>query len=258
MDYMITGGNPEVVDAYHQKHFLDDYLYTKQLDYILGDLKNLKKNEQYFRQIISNIINKNEWPHSWISIQKDTDIRNSDTVADYVDVLQNMFVLTLFYLYDPDKKRIMTRKNKKIHFHDPFFFHSLRSWITGGKSFQNSLNFVQNPTNQGFLVEGIVGDHLIRLAFGKSEQKQNFSYHNHVSYWSKERTTEVDFILKTGDIELPIEVKFQNKIENKHFKGLNYYNEITKSNSSLMISKNELDIHNNSAIIPASIFLLLI
>jgi len=258
IDYMITGGNPEVVDTYHQKHFLDNYLYTKQLDYILGDLKNLNKNEQYFRQIITNIINNNEWPHSWLSIQKDTDIRNSDTVADYVDILQNMFVLTMFHFYDPSKKRIMIRKNKKIHFHDPFFFHSLKNWITGGKSFQNSLSFVQNHTNQGFLAEGIVGDHLIRLAFGLNEQKQNFNYHNHVFYWNKERTTEVDFIFKTENIELPIEVKFQNKIESKHFKGLKYYNEISQCDSSLMISKNDMDTTDNSIIIPASVFLLLI
>ena len=37
-----------------------------------------------------------------------------------------------------------------------------------------------------------------------------------------ERTTEVDYVLKADNTELPIEANFQNKTERKHFKELNY------------------------------------
>ena len=258
-NYMLTGGIPQVVNRYHEKGFLDDYLYSTYLDYILGDLKSLKKNQTLFRQLIANITRNISWPQSWLSLQKDTDIKNPLTVSDYVDDLTNMFVLTRFYSYDPIKKRILLRKNKKIHFHDPFFLHAINSWLSGEKPFRASQTYVENEANQGSLVEGIVGDHLIRLAFNLAENKQNYDYSNYVSFWNIKKGREVDYVLHMGnEIQFPIEVKYRNQIESKHGKGIGYFNALTKNTNALILSKTDLKKSRDTVILPASIFLLLV
>jgi hypothetical protein len=258
-DYMLTGGIPQVVNRYYETGFLDDYLYSTYLDYILGDLKSLKKNQTLFRQLIANIIGNISWPQSWLSLQKDTDIKNPHTVLTYVDDLTHMFVLTRFYSYDPVKKRMLLRKNKKIHFHDPFFLHAINSWLSDKKPFKASQLFIENETNQGTLVEGIVGDHLIRLAFSLAENKQNFDYSNNVFFWNLKKEKEVDYVLHLGNKpDFPIEVKYRTEIESKHHRGISYFNSLAKTKNALILSKITLNKSENTVILPTSIFLLLI
>ncbi len=258
LDYMLTGGIPQVVSAYYDRRYLDEYLYTTYLDYVLGDLKSLRRSPIIVGQLASNIIKNLSWPQSWLSLQKDTDIRNPITAGEYVHALDDMFVLTFFYHYDPEKKRPVVRKNKKIHFHDPFFLHSLNGWISSGNSFRTAQNYVRDATNQGPLVEGIVGDHLARLAFELSDKKQNFDYHNHLFYWNKKKETEVDYIVKLGGFELPVEVKFQNTIRNKDLRGIRYFSSLTKARNSVMLSKSTMEKTDDAVVLPAAFFLLLI
>lgn len=258
-DYMLTGGIPQVVNRYYEKGFLDDYLYSTYLDYILGDLKSLRKNQTLFRQLISNVIKNISWPQSWLSLQKDTDIRNPLTVSEYIDDLARMFVLTRFRSYDPEKRQVVLRKNKKIHFHDPFFLHAINSWIEGGRPFRLGQSFVENETNQGALVEGIVGDHLIRLAFGLAETKQSFDYDNHVFTWNLGKEREVDYVLHMGSRpDLPIEVKYRKNIENKHHRGISYFHSLAGTKNAILLSKTALAKSGNTIVIPVSIFLLMI
>ncbi len=78
--------------------------------------------------------------------------------------------------------------------------------------------------------------------------------YEHVFYWKKKGgKIEVDFVIKSeGDELLPIELKFQNKIQKSDYKGLYSFKK------GVLISKNNYDVTGNYITIPVSLFLLLI
>lgn len=257
MEYMITGGIPRVVDEYVKTGQIDESTYTTYLNAVLGDLNSLSRNEVLFRQLIENVMKAIGWTTSWRSLQKDTDIGGQSTVIEYVNTLQEMFVLSVFYQYDSQKKRGLFDKEKKIRFHDPFFLHVLNGWINNKNSFSLSTGFVSEPTNQGQLVESIIGDHLIRLAFALSPKKQTFVYSNSLFFWKYGKEQEVDYVYYDGKLELPVEVKFQNKITKRDLDGIINFKKYARVKNALLLSKDRLDVDREAVIIPASMFLML-
>lgn len=261
-DYMITGGIPRIVNEYANTHRIEEGSYTTYLDAILGDLNALNRDEKTFRQLIQNVILSIGLPNSWNSLKKNTDIGSHETIARYVDTLENMFILSVFYQYNHETKRAIFQKEKKINFHDPFYFHTLNGWCTNQDSFELSKSYLENPLNQGPLLEGIIGDHLIRLAFNFSSKKQSFVYSNSLFHWRYSKfgsEREVDFIYNDGkNPELPIEVKYQNSINPRDLDGIVTFKKQSSVENALIISKNRLEVERECVMIPASMFLLLV
>lgn len=258
-NYLLTGGIPKVVNEYNKTGHIGEEIYTTYLNVILGDLNSLHRDETLFRQLIANVIKNTSWPASWRSLSKETDIGSPNTVMEYVHMLRDMFILTVFYQYDAQKKKALFEKEKKIHFHDVFFLHALNGWISNTGSFKLSHSFVENEANQGTLVEGIIGDHLIRLAFALSSKKQTFDYANFLFFWKYGKEEEVDYVFNDGTtIELPIEVKFRNTITNRDLDGIINFKRFTSVKNGILISKAKLSVDRECVSIPASMFLLLI
>lgn len=259
IDYVITGGIPRVVNEYIETHKISEGTYTTYLDAIIGDLNSLNKHESVFRQLIQNVITSTGWPASWSSLQKNTDIGSKNTVAEYIDILTRMFILSVFYQYDSTNKRGLIQKEKKIHFHDPFYFHVLHGWCNNRESFELCKSYISDQTNFGLLLEGIVADHLIRLAFNFSQKKQTFVYANLLYFWKYGPDKEVDFIYNDGiNHDLPIEVKFQKRIINRDLDGIINFKRQTGVKNALLLTKQNLQKDNECVMIPTSMFLLLI
>lgn len=261
LDYMVTGGIPNVINDYLKNGYINEYTYTTYFDSIIGDINYLDIDERKFKKLIANIIKDMSFPTSWNALQKDTDIGSWHTVDRYINLLRDMFIITVFYQYDSEKKGPLQEKAKKIHFHDVFFFHTLNTWTSPHKSFELSKEYVLKEDNQGHLIEGIIGDHLIRLSFNISERKQRFDYSNYLFYWRyhKDKEKEVDYIFYNGqEIEIPIEVKFTNRISNRDLDGIFNFKKYTGVKNGLIISKESLEAVKDYVKIPAYIFLLLI
>lgn len=267
-DYLLTGGIPKVIDTYLKTGYISENVYNTYLDFILGDIKHLDIEERKFRQLISNIIKSIGFTTSWNSLKDDTDIGSVHTISRYVDLLSNMFILTIFYRYDSDRRKPLFGKMKKIHFHDPFFFHTLNSLNDPRKSFELSQSCIMDETKKSKLVEGVIGNHLIRFAFYLSDKKQMFDYSNHVFHWRYGSTEdkdgnkiekEIDYIFTDGKkTELPIEVKFSSHISNRDLDGIINFKKKTSNKNAFVISKDRLEVKDNCVIIPASFFMILI
>jgi uncharacterized protein len=260
-DYMITGGIPKALDEYIKTKRVSTYTYNLYIDAIKGDINNLNKNDIYFRQLVHRIIDKIGYTTSWKSLQEGTDIGSHNTVSEYISTLNEMFVMMILYQYNIEKKRAIYYKDKKIYFRDPFFLHAIHGWINKRNSFETSLSFMKDESNQGVLVEGIVGDHLIRLAFALTEKKQNFDYFDYLFYWKDDSKGEIDFVINDGtDVEIPIEVKFQNSISSRDLDDIINFKKESKNRNQypLLLTKNRLDIKQDCVLVPTSVFLLLI
>ena len=154
------------------------------------------------------------------------------------------------------RKNACFKKEKKIYFQDPFIFHSMRSWVTGLTDYFNGAqSYLDNPEDESKLVESVVENHLVRLMYN-TFPSDVFAPHEHVFYWKKSGGgKEVDFVLKSKESELlPIELKFQNKIQKSDYKGLYTF----PGRKGILLSKKRFDVTGNYATIPISLFLLMI
>jgi predicted AAA+ superfamily ATPase len=259
-DYLTTGGIPMVINEYMQKGEIPSSVYFAFFQYIIGDIHNLQHSEQIFKRLVTHIIENIGFTLSYRDIQKNIDIGSSVTVEDYINLLCNMFILTLFYKYDSTRKRGRTDKEKRIRFHDPFFFHTLNSWVQPEQSFYVTQEYLSEKKNLGQLVEGVVGDHLIRLAFYLTKKKNMFDYSNYLYYWQDQKGYEVDYILNVDNrVEVPIEVKFTNEaVKSDELNGLFNFKRITGVKNAILITEDILQSSREYIQIPASLFLLLI
>lgn len=259
-EYMLTGGTPLVINEKIRAGILSENLYANYLDGIRGDWSKLAKNEILLKQFGGTIVKCQGSHTSWTALSRESDLGSPNTASGYADTLHDLFVLSIIHRYHADKKIPMLRKNRKFYFRDPFFLHIFNGWMSPKDNFDTSLEHVQSETNQGMIVEGVVADHLIRLSFNRSLKKQTFDYFNHVFYWKDKKNREVDFVLYDGDTtELPIEVKFRNKINHRELGGLVSFLDCTGSKAGgLVLSKSTLDVRSDYVLVPASIFLLLV
>ena len=255
--YLLTGEMPSVVNEYLGCGVMGDDVYRTHLDAILEDIQLLSRNPDTFRQLARSITATVGCTSSWRSFQKDTDIGSQMTVSSYVDTLVNMFVLSVFYQYGTKSKRGLLRKDKKVCFHDPFYFHVLNGWIGGGlPSFDIATRYIDNDMNQGVLVENVVANHLIWLAFDLSPKKQFFEYFDLLFHW-KCGKKGVDFVYKGVD-EVPIDVKFQNRITARDLDGIVNFKRRTRSGSSILLTKDKLSLEREFVAVPVSLFFLLV
>jgi len=253
--YLITGGVPRAINDFFSKNSIDNSIYELYIRSLIGDLARWQFQEPYIKQILRSIAGKLTTNVSWQSIVKDTDIGSHNTVSRYTGSLVNSFVLNILYSVDIVKKNACFKKEKKIYFQDPFIFHSLRSWVSGRTDYFNSTqSYLDNPEDKSKLVESVVENHLIRLMYN-TFPSDVFAPHERIFYWKKSGGgKEVDFVLRSKEDELlPIELKFQNKIQKSDYKGLVTFH----GRKGILLSKKRFDVTGNYATIPVSLFLLI-
>src|SRR5665648_76990 len=159
--YLITGGIPKSINEFYTQNSINNSTYEIYIRSLLGDLAKWQVQEASTKKILRSVVNKLTTTISWQSIVKDSDLGSHNTVAKYIENLENSFVLDTLYQLDLAKKTIDSKKGKKVYFQDPFIFHSLRAWVSGQTDYFNStLSYLEKPENKGNLIESIVANHL--------------------------------------------------------------------------------------------------
>ncbi len=257
-NYLINGGIARAIEYTIDDKDIPDNVYSDYYRVFIGDLRRYRKKENYVIQIFKRIINTLTSSISWRSIVKKTEIDSHTTGQDYVDTLKNTFTLSYIFRLNLNKGEPKYSSEKKIYFEDPFIFHSIRGHIFKGKNyFKNSENFILDYENKSKLIESIICDHLIRMAFNFYHPIEFFNYQNFLFYWKDKNNREVDFVIKTDDKYIPIEVKYREN-DNGDYKGMNSFLRITKHKYGIVLTKNTLKIEKNLVKIPIYLFLLLI
>ncbi|PJC49848.1 MAG: hypothetical protein CO032_07965 [Nitrosopumilales archaeon CG_4_9_14_0_2_um_filter_34_16] len=258
-DYMLTGGIPKVIGEKIKTNTIHESIYTNYLESITGQWSELGKNETLLKQFSGAIITSLTSHTSWNNLAKESALGSPNTAPEYAYALHDLFVLSIIHLYGDQKKIPMIQNDRKFYFHDPFFLHIFNGLMSPNGNFDTSLKYLEDEVNQSKIIEGIVGDHLIRWAFSMSKKKQTYDYYNHIFYWKDDKNREVDFILYDGDtIEVPIEVKYRNKLDHKELAPMVNFLTKTDNDKGLVVSKTLLEVKTDYVIIPTSMFLLLI
>jgi len=257
-DYFLTGGMPLVADHYRKRGRISEDVYRTYVDVVRGDLVKWGKRENYLRQVLGRVLETLGNPVGWNTLRQNTDISSHNTVADYVDALKDSFILIYLHQFDMARKAPSYQKEKKVHFRDPFFLHAVRGWILGRGPYEESLDLLGDTESVGKIVEGVVADHLTRLAFHLSAQKQLFEYENALMFWRGKKEREVDFVLRLNEAYLPIEVKYQRGVRRSDLYGVIDFGKGTACKGGLVLSKDKFEAMNGFSVVPVAMFLMLV
>jgi len=170
-DYLKTGGFPIPIQNYVKTKKIFPSTKKTYLDWIRGDLLQLKKNNSFMKEIFKYLLETRASPISWLSISKSTSINS----------LEELHLINILYLISPEKQ-IRYRKNKKIHFIDPFIVDILAEYTNSNVLEEN-------------LVESVVASHFCRIF---------------PTYYWKNRS-EVDIVSLIEDVLVGFEVKWGPK-----------------------------------------------
>lgn len=256
-DYATSGGIPWILDQLGSRRTIPEDSYATYLSLMLSDMVTFERKQEVVKGIITALVGSIGWPISWTSLSKHVGLPNATYAMSYVSALEDMFMLSVIYQYNTKTKLTMPSKDKKVHFADPFYFHALHGWIVSTEAYYASKKFLHDAHNMGHIVEGIVANHLIRMAFRRSPKKPQFLYTNYLAYWRYGPDKEVDFIYKDGNVEIPIEVKFGRNLTKRDLDGIIAFKKATRAKNGLVLTKSTLSTERECLKVPVALFLLL-
>jgi predicted AAA+ superfamily ATPase len=252
--YLQTGGIMRAINSYFTKGSIDNNTYEIYIQWLLGDLRKWNFDENIIRQVLRAVVTRIGTRISSNSIYKETEIGSHHTVTRYLEGLENSFVLNLFYQSDLHKKQVNYGKEKKAYFSDPFIYHAVKGWTDGSQNyFNSSQDVIANPESKSKLVEMLVSNHVVRIAYNIAPSDV-FNHHERTFFWKKsgKKDKEIDFIIKKDDEYFPLEVKYQTKITRRDLGNL------FSLKKGVLLSKQHTESYKSYAILPVEAFLLMI
>jgi len=215
--YLRFGGYPFVVNDYLIRKLrdegtqggfsIDPKLSETLVRDIIGDITKLGKQETFIKQILREVIEKYGSRYSFSKLAHDMGTTHV-TAIDYLETLEESFILSVIYAFDFEKKDIKFKGDKKVFFQDPFVIHSVRSYLTGKDVNEIIEETLQDEELIGKTVEGIVSSHLtMNQEIPIMREPKTFLW----CYYDA-RGKEIDSILRISDTCLAFEVKYQSEV----------------------------------------------
>lgn len=256
-EYMLTGGTPRAVDEKIDGNFVLDVTYKTYMDGIRVDwgLYGTDVADRFGTVLADNM----GLGVSWNSLLKQSDFGSWSTVQKYVYLLNDASIIRMLNLFGEENKQARFRKEKKIYFTDPFYYHIFNNLNVANGWFLASEKFLAEEINTGKIAECIAADHLARLMYDTASNRMLFDVGNHLFYWRDRKGLEVDFVLYDGgELELPVEIKYRNSIAYRELGGLASFLDATGTESGLVLSKDTLSTRHDYLVVPLAVFLALV
>ena len=220
--YLLTGGVPRAINDLLTKDRISQDTFNTYVEVLRGDLGHWKRDTWIAKELLARLVRSMGSYVSWNDIASEMGPRQP-TIKDYIWTLEQCFVIT--YLHRTVNLRtsqIKSQKGKKVYFEDPFMFHAIRYWVSSSSqkdACQFATEYLKDSTNQGHLVENVVANHLIRLQFNMAPSS-SFQYNHNLFYSLPTKRTEIDFIFRTKEGAIPIEVKYRSSTTSRDLEAI--------------------------------------
>jgi len=215
-NYLETGGFMSVINEGVNELMLERYIR-----WIEGDIIKINRSPILAKEILGAILRKKCSQFSFEAIKKETKIGSHNTVIDYSEMLDELLITKHIEKVTIDPFEILHRKEKKAYLRDPLLFKICESWTKS--NFEESCK-----------VESVVFEHLYRLTD---------------VYFYNDGKKEVDFVLKTNNKIIGVEVKWQNTISSFD------YLKLKRFDSGFLLTRDKFEINDNIIVCPVSLFL---
>ncbi|MFA4833676.1 MAG: ATP-binding protein [Patescibacteria group bacterium] len=243
--YFLTGGFIPCLNSYQKEGAISQNIYSDYFYSLTADVAKLGRDVILLRQILEQIILNLGRPLGYKTIAHQTKAKIHLTIAEYLKILESMFVVKMVYQSD-SRGKPTSRKAKKIYFTDPFLFWLFYSHINGSLDYWPfSRERLHRQDIFNALVENVVFSHLSRNGGLGSQER--------LTYWRDNiRKQEINFLVHNGKKIMPVLLRYSQEIEDKDLK-------IFKQagfRQGIIISRNRLENKGNIKIMPLTYFLL--
>ena len=258
-DYLVTGGVPRPINLHAESGRISRDVYETYVDLLVKDIQRWGGSDHTLRAVVRRAVETLGSHVSLHNLREGTDVASHNTVSSYLEYLKDAFLLQASFRLDRSSGGPHYRGERKIHFNDPFLFHAVRWWSAGlaADPFEESLRYVREPQNTGFLSEGVVADHLARLLFSYYPSTR-FDATALLFYSQSKAGRELDFVLKIPGGYLPVEVKYQARIRNEDGFGILDFKKGGGSTKGILLTRSSLKKHDSYLEMPVGLFLLFI
>ena len=186
--YLKTGGFPLPLREYAANGRVSPASYKAYLDWVRADWAKAGRSDKLMKEVIAYLLETAPSPISWSGIARHTSLGSPNTAREYVETLEKLMAAKIIYWSDLNGK-VNYRKNKKIHFIDPFLYHVFEK-------------YTRTKALEPAIVEAAVATHMARLY--------------PVTHWRN--SSEIDVIALTPQGPLRLEVKWRPH-PHKHIHG---------------------------------------
>lgn len=251
--YLISGGIPAIVNHYLNQKYerreetVDKFLAEMFMRDVIGDLTRLKKQESTARDIFRGVVEKYGSRYSLSALAKETDLYRQVTM-DYLEFLQNSFILFILFAYDFSRKRVKSKGAKKVFFLDPFILNSIKAYLSGRDVWEVISEMLLSEEIRSNVVEGVVASHLL----GHKEIPYLRRGETFVWIYYDKQGKEIDTVMRRDSNYLGIEVKYQAQVDARDIKL------IQPVKHYVLLSKEDVEIDENLLIVPVDVFLSLL
>lgn len=249
--YLSCGGFPVAINQYvkslpsHRDRLMfKPDLVEQFVRTILGEISKYGKNEMLARRILKAIIDRYGNRFSYTKLAHDVDMSHI-TASDYLDFLEQSFVLSVIYSYDPSRRELRYKANKKVYFQDPIILYSLKSFLSGRDVNEIIEETTENEELLGKVVESIASSHL-SMSFEIPYMREVNTF---LWYYYGSKGKELDFVLRNKDIYWGVEVKYQNDV------GVGDVLRIPGIRKYIILSKEDYVETENTLVVPAEVLL---
>ncbi len=250
--YLITGGLPRVINNYLKNRYemnqesIDSTLAELFVRSVLGDLSKLQRQEILARGILKAVVERYGTRYSFSKLAGEIE-RTHVTTIDYLEFLEESFILFIHYAYDFNTKDIKSKGEKKVYFIDPFIYHSIKSYLRGREIWDIIMETLESEEVQGGLIEGVVNSHLL------AHKERPYLKKGNTFLWTYyDKTKELDAVIRLNHQYRGIEVKYQMRVNEKDIK------RVPAIKDYLILSRDEIDGKGEVLILPVALFLSLL
>lgn len=214
---MFNGGYPIIYNQQIEvSKWYSNYIrtYVERDVRLLKNISNLNTFEKFLRLCagrIGQLLNMSN-----LAIETGVDVK---TISAWISVLETSFlVFKLQPYHENHNKRVV--KMPKLYFYDT----GLAMALLG---FENENHLNLHP------YRGQIFENMIILEFLKKRFNKGKS--NNLYFWRDNVGNEVDLIIADGSTITPVEIKSGQTITNDYFKGIQYWNKISKTEGGYVI-----------------------
>lgn len=214
---MFNGGYPIIYNQQIEvSKWYSNYIrtYVERDVRLLKNISNLNTFEKFLRLCagrIGQLLNMSN-----LAIETGVDVK---TISAWISVLETSFlVFKLQPYHENHNKRVV--KMPKLYFYDT----GLAMALLG---FENENHLSLHPY-RGQIFENMVILEFLKKRFNKGKS-------NNLYFWRDNVGNEVDLIIADGSTITPVEIKSGQTITNDYFKGIQYWNKISKTEGGYVI-----------------------
>lgn len=236
-EYAGVGGFPVAVADFLRTGSVSARTLSTLWDIVAGDVERWGRKRIETLRLLGRLTRSLGSPLDWHSLAVDMGV-TLPTAASYAEFLADAFLLLIVYYRELDGS-VSARKGKKLYAVDSLIAR-----------LPNAVEGSALP-NLPAVIENLVGMALFRAC--ESDLVESFRLPQALCFWRSTSGREIDFLAGQRPNQLPVEVKYQNRVSARDT--LTIRNALGRG---IVLSKSDFDLDGPVPIVPAAVFLALL